>query len=48
MEELANTRAVWALSVIHQQSDGPTEPTPLLVIRANEELLVARQTRLRC
>ena len=48
MEESANTRAVGALSVIHQQSGGPTEPIPLLVIRTIEELAIARQTRLLC
>lgn len=48
MEESAGTRAVGALSVIHQKSDGPTEPIPLPVIRTNEELVIARQTRLPC
>ena len=48
LEESANASAAGALSPIHEQSDGPSGALPILVIRTNEELEIARQTRLLC
>jgi len=48
LDEAANKNVDGPLSVIHPQLDDATAATPLLVIRTNEELEIARQTRLLC
>lgn len=48
LDEAANADASGALSVIHQQAENPSSAISLLVIATNEELEIARQTRLVC
>jgi acetate kinase len=43
-----NEAAGGGLSAIHRQSDTPAGSVPVLVIRTNEELEIARQTHLLC
>ena len=48
LDESANEHADGALSAIHERSDNHPGRISLLVIRTNEELEIARQTRLLC
>jgi acetate kinase len=48
LDEATNSHAVGALVAIHRQSDGPNGQIPILVIRTDEELEIARQTRVLC
>jgi acetate kinase len=48
LNEASNASAVGVLSAIHPQSDSTDRLIPLLVIRTNEELEIARQTRILC
>jgi len=48
LDESANASADGALSAIHPQTVESSGIMPLLVIRTNEELEIARQTRLLC
>lgn len=48
LDESANAAVGGEVSAIHRQPDGAAGAIPLLVIRTNEELEIARQTRLLC
>jgi acetate kinase len=48
LDAAANSDANGAVAAIHHSSDGATGAIPVLVIRTNEELEIARQTRLLC
>jgi len=48
LDDAANRNVAGSMAAIHRQQDTPTGSVPLLVIPTNEELEIARQTRLLC